>query len=121
MRDLVHNSPALRHRRELFATGLIDNPRCPCDLAERRKLRVHLLNLRDGSPYHPLPSDTIVWESAPRVRYMMNDLMVITGSRVMICGYYWDNDLPSGWMVQRMSVWDWKTGDLVTYLWFEES
>ena len=39
MRDLVHNSPALRHRRELFATGLIDNPRCPCDLAERRKLR----------------------------------------------------------------------------------
>ena len=52
---------------------------------------------------------------------MMNDLMVITGSRVMICGYYWDNDLPSGWMVQRMSAWDWKTGDLVTYLWFEES
>ena len=39
LRDLIHNFPALHHRRELFATGLIDNPRCPCDLAQRRRLR----------------------------------------------------------------------------------
>ncbi|KAF9645019.1 hypothetical protein BDM02DRAFT_3120947 [Thelephora ganbajun] len=36
-RDLVHDLPTLQHRRELFAIGLIDNPYCPCDLAERRK------------------------------------------------------------------------------------
>jgi len=37
--DLIHNSPVLQHRRELFAAGLIDNPYNPCDLAQRRKLR----------------------------------------------------------------------------------
>ena len=39
IRDLVRNSPTLQHRCELFAVGLIDNPCCPRDLAERRKLR----------------------------------------------------------------------------------
>lgn len=38
-RSFIYNSPALHHRRELFATGLIDNPRCPCGAAERRQLR----------------------------------------------------------------------------------
>jgi hypothetical protein len=34
-RDLVRNSPALQDRSELFAIGLIDNPRYPCDFTER--------------------------------------------------------------------------------------
>lgn len=37
-RNLIFNSPTVHHRRELFAAGLIDNPCCPCDFAERRKL-----------------------------------------------------------------------------------
>ena len=39
MQDLVRNSPILHHRRELLAIGLIDNPCCSRNLAERRKLR----------------------------------------------------------------------------------
>lgn len=37
-RDLAHSSPALQYRRELFAAGLVDNPRSPCNLEERRRL-----------------------------------------------------------------------------------
>ena len=38
MRYLIHNLPTLQYRCNLFATGLIDNPSSPCDMAERRKL-----------------------------------------------------------------------------------
>jgi len=36
--DLTRNSPALRYKRDLFSAGLAENPRSPCDFAQRRKL-----------------------------------------------------------------------------------
>ena len=50
---------------------------------------MHLLSLRDGSPYHPLPSDAITWELPPGVRGVMDE-MAITSSRVMISASYSD-------------------------------
>lgn len=38
-KNLICDLPALQHKRELFATGLIDNPCYPCDFVERQKLR----------------------------------------------------------------------------------
>ena len=37
-RDLIHDSPTLQYKRELFSAGLIENPRNPCDFAQHRKL-----------------------------------------------------------------------------------
>jgi hypothetical protein len=47
--DLVHRSPTLQYRRELFSAGLIDNPHHPCGLAERRKLCREYVNKWTGT------------------------------------------------------------------------
>jgi len=36
--ELIHDSPTLQFKRELFSAGLIENPRNPCDFTQRRKL-----------------------------------------------------------------------------------
>lgn len=35
--DLVHSSPILQYKRNLFSASLVENPRDPCDFAQRRK------------------------------------------------------------------------------------
>jgi len=44
---------------------------------------------------------------------VLDDRIIITGSRVMVFSYSMDE--------VRVFVWDWKTGDLVILLRFEES
>lgn len=80
-------------------------------LITRSFIRIHILNLRDGSPYCSLPSNVITWELPPRVHLVVNDGMAITGSRVMMYASYWDEDVSGHGMVWRIAVWDWKTGD----------
>ena len=80
-------------------------------LTARSFIRIHLLNLQDGSPYYPIPSNPITWELPCRAYLMANDAMAITGSRVMVYTSYLDEDIPSQGVVWRVAVWDWKTGD----------
>ena len=59
-----------------------------------------------------------MWEFPPRVRFVMNHGMTITSSRLMIFDCCWGGELLSEVIARRISVWDWKTGDLVMLLRF---
>ena len=76
-------------------------------------IRIHFLNLRDGSPYCAPPSNVIVWEFPPGAEPIINDLIAITGSRVAMHISYYDEDLPGDALIRMILVWDWKTGELV--------
>ena len=85
LRDLARSSPTLQHRRELFAIGLIDNPCCPCDLVERRKLREgYEHKWSDGasvikSVWKLPPTQPIVWG---RAEYFGNGLLASRASEI---------------------------------------
>ena len=86
-------------------------------LLANRFIHIHLLNLGDGSPYREYPFDIIEWELPPRVFNLeYPKAFAMTSSRVMMYVSYQDLDLPDDTSVWRMSVWDWKTGDLVRVL-----
>jgi hypothetical protein len=74
-------------------------------------LRLHLLNLRDGSPYRATPSNVIHWASQIQLHGV--HVMKMTASRVMIF-----LELESEWGPRPhvMLVWNWETGELVRKL-----
>ena len=74
---------------------------------------MHILNLQDGSPYHPLPSNAIMWELPYLACFVSGVEVAMTDSRVMMFGSYLNGD----WQIV---VWDWKTGNLVRLLWFDK-
>ena len=81
---------------------------------------VHILNLRDGSPY-PFPANTITWGLPLGVEPLGGNGMAITGSRVMTFGSCLEEGRLGNETVWRVAVWDWKTGALVTLLLFDWS
>jgi hypothetical protein len=90
-------------------------------LIANRFIYINLLNLGDGSPYCEPPLDLIKWELPLGVSHLgYPEAFAITGSRVMMYVSYQDLDLPDDTSVWRMSVWDWKTGDLVRVLQLQE-
>jgi hypothetical protein len=84
-------------------------------LIARSSLRIHLLNLRDGSPYRAPPSNIITWTGSQGESPVGSEKFAITGSRVMICVF----DLattPLDCRLLTVLVWDRETGDLVRML-----
>ena len=78
-------------------------------------VHIHIVDLLDGSPYHTLPSNTITWELPPRISFIINHGIAMTGSKIMaFIGSYLDEDEGDDRVVWRVVVWDWKTGDLVS-------
>ena len=78
-------------------------------LIAHRFLRIHFLNLRDGSP-HPSPlSDVITWELPAGTKSLLpTDGMTMTSSRLMMRFLCKSKDY-----ILRVVVWNWKTGDTV--------
>ena len=76
-------------------------------------LRIRFLNLRDGSPYSPLPSDTLTWDIPQDIPPILTGGLGITDSRVAV--YLSHGSL--GGTKTTVLVWDRKTGDLVRILW----
>ena len=73
----------------------------------RSLLRIHLLNLWDGSPCSAPPSNTITWAIPQGATMIVGGTLAITSSRVMAnLSHYGD-------AARKMLVWDRKTGDLV--------
>jgi len=73
--------------------------------------RIHLLNLRDGSPYCPPPSNPITWTLPQGTPLMADGKLAITGSRVMATLSH------LGFTIWTVLVWDRRTGDLVRITW----
>jgi len=73
----------------------------------RSSLRIHFLNIRDGSPHCGPLSDPITWipQDIPQIQ---GGKLAITGSRVMLYLSHPNAALPN-----RTLVWDRKTGNLV--------
>lgn len=81
-------------------------------------LRIHLLNLRDGSPHCAAPSNNIMWaipQSAPPITA---GTFGITGSRIMACLFHSSaaGAALGSDTVRTVLVWDRKTGYLVRTL-----
>jgi len=94
------------------------NSECPClittqQLIVHRFIRIHFLNLSDGSPYCTPPSNIIIWEFPRGVNDVSIQELVVTSSRVMMHVYHWEVVQHEDFRVGRILVWDWKTGDLV--------
>ena len=80
-------------------------------LIASRLLRIHLLNLFDGSPYRGPPSDVVMW-AQPGARNLKIEALSMTGSRLMV-----DISLEEGPQpVRKIGIFDWETGDLVRRL-----
>jgi len=84
-------------------------------LISRSFIRIHFLNLRDGSPNCAPPSNIIMWEFPPRVVLTRRNLISITGSRVAMRVSYRSEDPPDDVLITRIFVWDWRTGELVSF------
>ena len=76
-----------------------------------RSIRIHLLNLMDGSPYRVPPSNIIVWALPSGVEGTSVEDLVATGSRIMM--YICLRDESHSGEIWRMIIWDWNTGELV--------
>lgn len=81
-------------------------------LITRSLLRIHLLNLQDGSPCCTPPSNVITWAVPQDMPQITGGKLTITGSRVLSCLSHPDADLPGRTMWTAL-VWDRKTGKLV--------
>jgi hypothetical protein len=75
-------------------------------------LRIHLLNLRDGSPYCAPPSNTITWDIPSGGPPIITGRFGITGSRVVAYLSHAGYQNP----MATVLVWDRKTRDLVSIL-----
>ena len=78
---------------------------------DSRFIRIHLLNLSDGSPFRVPPFNVIVWEPPLRGASIKN--LAVTGSRLMAIICHPGEPFGEAW---RVVVWDWKTGGLVRRL-----
>ena len=86
-------------------------------LIGRGSLRIHLLDLRDGSPHSASPSNDIAWACLNNDYTLRSEKFAITGSRVMVCVFHLETVLLDH-RLWTLLVWDRKTGDLVRMLWF---
>jgi hypothetical protein len=94
----------------------VNSPCSPSVASDRNRfIHINLLNLGDGSPHCTPPFDVITWELLPWIFAPRYEAFVITGSRIMMIVSHQDLDLP-GYItrVWKMSVWDWRTGYLVS-------
>ena len=87
------------------------------DHSPSTSIRMHLVNLLDGSPYYPTPSNIIEWEFPPESDQTTYRGMAITSSRIMFVNSYVGGGLPDNVIGWRVVVWNWKTGDLVRLRW----
>jgi len=78
-------------------------------------IRIHFLNIQNGSPYCTPPSNIIMWEFPSGADPITIDRIAITSSRVAMCVYYCEEDLTGDVMVRRILVWDRETGELVGF------
>ena len=83
-----------------------------------RFIRIHFLNLLDGSPCYALPSN-IIWEIPRTITGVSVEDFLITGSKLMLHAYYRETVRPTKRMGARIFVWDWRAGDLVKLLLLE--
>ena len=81
-----------------------------------RTVYIHIFNLQDGSPYGTPPSNKIAYE-IPSGDHLTVYELTVTRSRVMMRTYIRHKYKP-GRPTWGMIVWDVKTGDLVSTLWF---
>ncbi|KAF9782631.1 hypothetical protein BJ322DRAFT_165740 [Thelephora terrestris] len=90
-------------------------------IAELRQnsIRVHILNLRDGSPCDKLPSGIITWEAPSWANTQTVESMSMTSSRIATYLHCWCEQLPDC-EVWKIIVWDWKMGNMVTFLSHEQ-
>ena len=84
-----------------------------------RTIQIHLLNLLDGSPYGATPSNQIACEIPSGSNFVHQ--LAITGSRIMVYTSCQEESEPTTRPEWRMVVWDTKTGDPVSTLWFGSS
>lgn len=105
---LPGNVVAVAEEKEKYVTGVLLRSKI-WQLITHRLIRIHLLDLRDGSPHHIPASNLITWELPLGSRLTGHCEMAITGSRIRLvrCGKY-DK---SAWVV----VWNWKTGESVKF------
>lgn len=76
---------------------------------------IHLLNLRDGSPYCAPPCNVIVWTIPQGMPQIECGELAITASRIML--YLSHDAVVRNGTLRTMLVWDRKSGDLVRILW----
>ena len=79
-------------------------------------IEIHILNLLDGTPYCAPPSNVIHWATSPDPPVQSANNLIITSSRLMLHARSPRDDHisdPPWWI----SVWDWKTGDIVIVMW----
>lgn len=80
----------------------------------RSSVRVHLLNLQDGSAHYEPPSNIIAWTVPQRRAPIASGGLAVTRSRAMICTFHVLASYESVWTVL---VWDLKTRELVRTTW----
>ena len=88
-------------------------------LTSYRIVRIHLLNLLDGSPYGVPLSSQITYEVPPGDNFVHQ--LAVTGSRVMMHASCENEDEPNTRPVWTIAVWDIKTRDQVNVFWFGSS
>jgi len=76
--------------------------------------RIHLLNIRDGSPHCSPPSDVIVWTIPQGMPPIDCGELSMTASRIM--WYLLHDAFQRDETLYTVMVWDRKTGDLVRIL-----
>ena len=75
-----------------------------------RSIRVHFLNLRDGTPHSAPTSNVLTWEFPPQRGLFLVRGMAITGSRIMIHFLYLDEGRGNVW---NIVVWSRRTREVV--------
>lgn len=86
-----------------------------------RFVRIHFLNLSDGSPYRTPPAKTIVWGFPQGIDGIFIEELAITGSRIMMYVHCWEEAGSGDLELWIIFVWDWRTGDLVRPLGYQKS
>jgi len=86
-------------------------------LTMNRSVCIHFLDLLDGSP-RSVPPSNLTWESPREIDGTHVRTLVITGSRIMMHVYCLEVVGDGDVWVQKIFVWDWKTGNLVRPPWF---
>lgn len=93
------------------------NPRLPSwRLIMCRDIRIHLLNLLDGSPHRVPRSNVLTLPLPPGVGETYIQVLAMTGSRLMLHISLQDESWPHKALGRRLVLWNWRTGDTVRML-----
>lgn len=82
-----------------------------------RSIRIHLLDLLDGSPHRAPHSNVIVWRYPSGVEGAKTQGLALAGSRLMLYVFLRYSTRPGGPVGFGVVLWDWKTGELVRIPW----